>query len=129
MTKQAKRVRKHQGNAGQAGSAAMGVRVTKTEILEELVAIAKVVRAAYPDPTQFRPKEPYYDAKSSRDAPRWFAVDIQLESEFETPVSLPEIKEQPGLEEMVLVKRSRLSIQPVTPAEWQIVNRMGCRKS
>ena len=86
-----------------------------------VVAIARVVRDGYPDPTQFRPSEKYYDLKSKRDAPRWFAVDIRLERELANPVTLPEIKETPGLEEMVLVKRSRLSIQPVTAAEWKII--------
>jgi predicted RNA-binding protein with PUA-like domain len=87
----------------------------------EVVATAEVVRAGYPDPTQFRPSEKYHDPGSSRDDPRWFAVDIRLDSELPRPVTLPEIKETPGLEDMVLVRRSRLSIQPVTPEEWKII--------
>jgi predicted RNA-binding protein with PUA-like domain len=94
-----------------------------------VVAIARVVRGGYPDPTQFRPKEKYYDAKSQRDAPRWFAVDIRLERELTRPVTLPEIKEAPGLQEMVLVKRSRLSIQPVTLAEWKIILALGAGRT
>jgi predicted RNA-binding protein with PUA-like domain len=87
----------------------------------EVVAIATVVRAGYPDPTQFRPSEPYFDPKSRRDDPRWFAVDIQLNSVLKTPVTLPRIKEMPGLEEMVLLSRGRLSVQPVTASEWKII--------
>jgi predicted RNA-binding protein with PUA-like domain len=91
----------------------------------EIVATAVVVRSGYPDPTQFRPKEHYYDPKSSRDNPRWYAVDIQLEREMPTPVTLSMIKAVPGLSEMVLLQRSRLSVQPVTPDEWKIIVAMG----
>ena len=92
-----------------------------------VVATARVVRAGYPDPTQFSRRSKYYDAKSSRVSPRWYAVDIQLDRELSGDVTLPEIRETPGLEEMVLVQRGRLSVQPVTPAEWKIVLRLGSR--
>ncbi len=91
----------------------------------EVVATAIVVREGYPDPTQFNPKEPYFDPKSPRDVPRWYAVDIQLEAELANPVTLSRIKETPGLENMVLVRRSRLSVQPVTSEEWKIILRLG----
>ena len=93
----------------------------------EVVAIARVVRAGYPDPTQFDPKEQYHDPKSTPEKPRWYAVDIRLERDLTRPVTLPEIRETPGLEEMVLVRRSRLSVQPVTAAEWRIILKMGGR--
>jgi len=86
-----------------------------------VVATAKVVRAGYPDPTQFDRRSRYHDAKSDRGAPRWFAVDIQLERELARAVTLPELRETRGLGEMVLLSRGRLSVQPVTPAEWKIV--------
>jgi predicted RNA-binding protein with PUA-like domain len=91
----------------------------------EVVATARVTRAGYPDPTQFKPSEKYYDAKSDKAAPRWFAVDIRLEKILEATVTLPQIKSTPGLEEMVLVKNGRLSVQPVTAAEWRIVLKLG----
>ena len=91
----------------------------------EVVATAKVVRSGYPDPTQFKPSEKYYDSKSDRSAPRWFAVDIRLETILETPVTLPRIKSTPGLDEMVLVQKGRLSVQPVTADEWRIVLKLG----
>jgi len=90
-----------------------------------VVATARVVRAGYPDPTQFRPKSSYHDPNSTRDEPRWYAVDIQLEREFSRPVTLPEMRELPGLEEMVLLNRSRLSVQPVRPPEWRIIVKLG----
>ena len=90
-----------------------------------VVGIARVVRAGYPDPTQFHPKSKYHDPGSKRDDPRWFAVDIRLEQELPRPVGLPELREAPGLEDMVLLRKgSRLSVQPVTAGEWRIVSRL-----
>lgn len=91
-----------------------------------VVATAEVVRAGYPDPTQFDPGDPGHDPGSPRGAPRWYAVDIRLGRRLERPVELPELRGAPGLEEMVLLRKgSRLSIQPVTAAEWRIVLRLG----
>lgn len=87
-----------------------------------IVGTAKVVKAAYPDPTQFNPESDYYDPKSSQENPRWVSVDIKLTKVFPRLITLAEIKAQPQLENMVLVKQSRLSTQPVTGEEWQIVN-------
>jgi predicted RNA-binding protein with PUA-like domain len=88
----------------------------------EIVGIARVVREAYPDPTQFDPNSKYYDPKSTPDNPRWSVVDIQCEAKFESPITLPELREIPGLEEMVLLRKgSRLSVQPVSEKEWQII--------
>jgi predicted RNA-binding protein with PUA-like domain len=90
-----------------------------------VVATAEVVRAGYPDPTQFNRRSPYFDEKSERAAPRWWAVDIRLDRELERPVSLPEMRRVPGLTEMILLRKgSRLSVQPVTPHEWKIVTGM-----
>jgi predicted RNA-binding protein with PUA-like domain len=91
-----------------------------------VVATARVVRAGYPDPTQFRATDPHYDPDSSRKDPRWYAVDIRLEREFDRAVTLPRIRETRGLEEMVLLRRSRLSVQPVTAEQWKIVRKLGC---
>ena len=93
-----------------------------------VVATATVVRAGYPDPTQFDPNSEGYDPKSDRAAPRWFAVDIRLDHELPRPVTLPEMRGVPGLDEMVLLRRgTRLSVQPVTLGEWKIINRLGAR--
>ena len=92
-----------------------------------VVALASVVRGGYPDPTQFDRHQKYHDPKSTRENPRWFAVDIRLERELERPVTLPEMRETAGLEEMVLLRRGRLSVQPVTPDEWKIVVALGQR--
>jgi predicted RNA-binding protein with PUA-like domain len=89
-----------------------------------IVGTAKVVKTAYPDPTQFDPESDYYDPKSSPENPRWISVDIQLTKIFPRLISLTEIKAQPALENMVLVRQGRLSTQPVTSDEWKYINGM-----
>ena len=86
---------------------------------------ARVVRSAYPDPAQFDPENKYFDPKATPDNPRWFCVDIQWQCEFSRPVPLKEIKQHPDLSEMVLVRQGRLSVQPVTRAEWVLLTRLG----
>jgi predicted RNA-binding protein with PUA-like domain len=86
---------------------------------------ATVARAGYPDPTQFDAASDHHDADSPRDNPRWFAVDIIWESTFPRPVPLDELRETAGLEQMVLLRRSRLSVQPVSPQEWKIIVKLG----
>lgn len=81
-----------------------------------------VVREAYPDPTQFDPKHDHYDADSSPDEPRWSMVDLELDESFTHPVSLQTLRETPGLEGMLLLRKgSRLSVTPVTAEEWRII--------
>jgi predicted RNA-binding protein with PUA-like domain len=87
-----------------------------------IVGTAKVVKVAYPDPTQFNPESDYYDPKSTPENPRWFSVDIKLTKTFPRLISLAEIKTQPQLDRMVLVKQGRLSTQPVTTEEWNFIN-------
>jgi predicted RNA-binding protein with PUA-like domain len=87
-----------------------------------IMGIAQVVKEAYPDPFAFDPKSDYYDPKSSPENPRWVMVDLQFESAFTPPIILDELKQTSGLEEMMLLRKgSRLSVQPVTAQEWEIV--------
>jgi predicted RNA-binding protein with PUA-like domain len=89
-----------------------------------VAGIAEVSRLAYPDASQFDAKSPYYDPKSTRDAPRWLNVDVKLVRKTRL-VPLDELRSTPGLENMVTLKRgNRLSITPVTPAEWKIVEKL-----
>jgi len=91
-----------------------------------VVGTARVVQAGHPDATQFDPKHAGFDPGASRDAPRWYAVGVVPDAEFAAPVSLSALRGAPGLEGMVLLtKGSRLSVQPVTAAEWGIVTRLG----
>ncbi|MDE2209146.1 MAG: EVE domain-containing protein [Betaproteobacteria bacterium] len=89
-----------------------------------IAGIVEVSRLAYPDATQFDPKSAYFDAKATRNAPRWFNVDVKLVRKTRL-VTLPELRAARGLEEMVILRRgNRLSITPVTAAEWKIVEKM-----
>ena len=87
-----------------------------------IVGTATVVKTAYSDPTQFNPESDYYDPKSSLENPRWVSVDIKLTRVFPRLIPLAEIKAQPQLESMVLIKQSRLSTQPVTQEEWEFIH-------
>jgi predicted RNA-binding protein with PUA-like domain len=89
-----------------------------------IVGTAKIVKTAYPDPTQFDPDSHYYDPKSTPENPRWVSVDIQVTKTFPRIISLAEIKAQNELQNMVLVKQGRLSTQPVTPEEWNFILHM-----
>jgi predicted RNA-binding protein with PUA-like domain len=94
-----------------------------------VVGTAKVTRAGYPDPTQFDPKSKYFDDKATKENPRWFVVDIELDGIFAQPVTLAEMREMKALEGMELLRKgSRLSIQPVRKREWDAIVRRG-RKS
>ncbi len=86
-----------------------------------IVGTAKIVKTAYPDPTQFNPESDYYDPKSTHENPRWVSVDIQLQKTFPRILLLAELKQQLALQDMVLLKQSRLSTQPVTKAEWKFI--------
>jgi predicted RNA-binding protein with PUA-like domain len=89
-----------------------------------IAGIVEIAKAAYPDETQFDPTSEYYDAKSTRDAPRWLHVDVRLVRKTKL-VTLPVLRETPGLENMVTLRRgNRLSITPVTPGEWKIIEKL-----
>jgi predicted RNA-binding protein with PUA-like domain len=89
-----------------------------------IAGIVEVSRLAYLVETQFDPKSAYYDPKSPRDAPRWVHVDVKLVRKTRL-VTLPMLRATPGLEDMVVLRRgNRLSITPVTPAEWKIVDKL-----
>ena len=89
-----------------------------------VVGICKVVREAYPDFTAFDPQSPYYDPKYTAERPAWKMVDVGYEADIPHEVTLAAIRANPQLSEMVLVSRSRLSVQPVTKREWDIVLKM-----
>jgi predicted RNA-binding protein with PUA-like domain len=86
-----------------------------------VAGLAEVASTAYPDHTQFDPKSKYHDPKATRESPRWMNVDVKLVRK--TPLlSLKAMRERPELATMrVLQPGNRLSITPVTPAEWRAV--------
>ena len=90
-----------------------------------VVGTALVVRDGYPDFTAWDPAAKHPDPKSTEDNPIWYMVDIKAEITFQRIVSLKEIKGVPELSEMVLVKNSRLSVQPVAQDEFELVVKLG----
>jgi predicted RNA-binding protein with PUA-like domain len=91
-----------------------------------IVGIAEVVRESYPDHTALDPGDPHFDPKSKAEAPTWMMVDIKGRKSLAKPLSLADLRGVKGLEKMVLLQKgSRLSVQPVTSAEWEIVCRLG----
>ena len=89
-----------------------------------IAGIARVASGVKPDPTQFDAKSPYYDAKSKPDDPRWLLVDVQALRKTRL-LALPELREKPELAELVVLRKgNRLSITPVEPAHWKIIEEM-----
>ena len=89
-----------------------------------IAGIVEIVKPAYPDETQFDRESPYFDPKSNREAPRWVHVDVRLVRKTRL-IGLPELRATRGLEDMVTLRRgNRLSITPVTPGEWAIVQKL-----
>ena len=90
-----------------------------------IVAIVTIAREGYPDFTAWDPKSKYYDPKSTPQEPRWYMVDVAFVAKAAEPVTRDDLKAEPKLEDMVLLQKgSRLSIQPVTAAEWRHVLKM-----
>lgn len=93
-----------------------------------VAGIARVVREGYPDNTAQDPNSKYFDPKASPEDPRWFMVDIEFVEKFDELVPLETLRQTPGLEEMLVTKKSRLSVQPVRPEEFEIVVGLGRRR-
>jgi predicted RNA-binding protein with PUA-like domain len=87
-----------------------------------VVGIAKVVKEGYPDPTAFDPEDKHYDPKSDPDEPRWYLVDVQYVRKTKRTIPLAELKANPALEGMALVRKgNRLSVMPVAPEHWEAI--------
>ncbi|TDQ61678.1 putative RNA-binding protein with PUA-like domain [Maritalea mobilis] len=78
---------------------------------KRIVGIVRVAAEAHPD--------------SKTDDPRWECVDIEAVESLKTPITLEDVKQHPELQDMVLVNNSRLSVQPVTEKEWEIICKLG----
>jgi len=90
-----------------------------------VAGIARVIKAAYPDPSQFDKHSIYFDAASTPEKPRWVAVDVRHEQTFKRVIPLAELKANAALSELALVQRgSRLSVMPVTAAQWKAILKM-----
>lgn len=87
-----------------------------------IVGVAEVCKEAYPDHTAFDPKDHHYDPKSDPSKPTWYMVDIAFVKKFDTPLTLSDIKANPGLETMMVAQKgSRLSVQPVSKEHFDYI--------
>lgn len=90
-----------------------------------IAGIVEIVSAAYPDETQFNPDADHFDPTSTREAPRWFLVDVKFLQKFDRVITLDELRENPLLENlMILRKGSRLSVTPVSAEDYQAIIQM-----
>ncbi len=86
-----------------------------------IAGLARVASGTRPDPTQFDPASPYFDAKSSPENPRWLLLDVQATHKTRL-IGLPELRATPELGELVILQRgNRLSITPVSAAHWRFI--------
>ncbi|MGH8530416.1 MAG: EVE domain-containing protein [Nevskiales bacterium] len=91
-------------------------------VVPGIAGVIEIVREAYPDPRQFERNSDYFDAASLADNPRWSAVDVKFLRKLQRVITLEELRAQaPKLGEFVLLRRGRLSVLPVTAAQWKFV--------
>lgn len=87
-----------------------------------IVGVMTIHTESYPDHTAFDPKDKHYDPKSDPDKPRWFMVDVKYKRKMKRVISLQELRETKGLEDMALVRKgNRLSVMPVSEDEWNLI--------
>jgi predicted RNA-binding protein with PUA-like domain len=87
-----------------------------------IVGLVEIVKAAYPDHTQFDPQADHFDPTSSPADPRWFMVDVKILEKFDRVLSLQELRENPLLSTLVVLRKgNRLSITPVAADEYQVI--------
>lgn len=87
-----------------------------------IAGIIEIVSEGYPDHTALDPESKYHDPKSDPDHPRWYMVDVRFVRRLERLIPLPELKANPALADMPLVRKgNRLSVMPVTPDQWQAI--------
>jgi len=91
-----------------------------------VAGVAEIASPARPDETQFDPKSEFYDPGAKRDNPRWSLVDVRYIETFPQFVPLPTLRAQPALKKMrLLAPGNRLSVLPVTPAEFKLICQLG----
>ena len=90
-----------------------------------IVGLCSVVREGYPDHTALDPTSDHFDPKASPDRPIWYMVEVRADQALPDPVSLSVIRQHPLLTDMPLINRSRLSIQPLTDTQFQILLQLG----
>jgi len=89
-----------------------------------VAGIAEVVKEGYPDYTAFDSKDIHYDPKSDPKKPTWYMVDVKFVKAFKSVIPLSVLRKTPGLKKMLLLRHGRLSVQPVTPKQWETILRI-----
>ena len=90
-----------------------------------IVGTMEIASDAYPDPTAFDPNDAHYDPKSAADNPTWMLVDVKFRGKLKTPLTLEQLKREPPLADMRLLKRgNRLSVFPVDRRHWDYIMEM-----
>ena len=87
-----------------------------------IAGLGEVASAPFPDPTQFDPRDEHHDPRSTREAPIWYAISVRATRKLERVLTLAELRASPALAGLGVLRRgNRLSIQPVTLAEWRAI--------
>jgi len=94
-----------------------------------IAGMGEVVSESYPDPSQFDAKHEAHDPKATKEKPIWFQVDVKGISKFPNLLPMALLKQEKVLAEMVLFSNSRLSVQPVTAAQFKRIVELGSQKS
>jgi predicted RNA-binding protein with PUA-like domain len=89
-----------------------------------IAGLAVIASEAYPDPSAVDPGDVHFDPKSRAESPTWYVVDVQALRELPRFLSLSELRAEPRLQHMALLRRSRLSVQPVTAEEYRVILQM-----
>lgn len=90
--------------------------------MPSIVGIMKIIRGGYPDKNVLNSEYRYFDPKATPDNPRWYCVDVQFIEKFSHQISLQTLKQHNELKTMPLLQRgNRLSIMPVTQAQWHFI--------
>lgn len=90
-----------------------------------IAGVAEVVKEGYPDPEAFNKKSKYFDERSKKEKPTWYVVDLKFVKKFKEILPLESLKKVKGLEKMPLLQRGqRLSVQPVSSKEWQVISKL-----
>jgi len=90
-----------------------------------VAGLARVHKEAYPDYTSWDKKSEYFDPRSTKEKPLWFMVELKFIEKFSRLISLDEIRAHPKLQNMVLLRRGRLSVQPVDKDEFDVIVKLG----
>lgn len=89
-----------------------------------IAGMAEVVRGGYPDSTALDPRDHHYDPKSTPERPIWYMVDVRFVKACREIIAPKRLRAIPALRQMILFRKSRLSVQPVTTKEWAVITRL-----